>query len=275
MLEEVTPVLLTFNEAANIGRTLSGLTWAKDIVVVDSGSTDDTIAILAKFAQVRVFHRAFDTHGNQWRYAIQQTGIGTSWILRLDADYQVTTELKAELSGLDPNVDVDAYTIPFDYAIFDQKLISSLYPPNTILVRKDRVSILDKGHTEAWVVKGPVKRVKARIVHDDRKPTERWMSSQGQYMRRELAQLRKASSGLRAWLRLTPPLMPLLIFFYCLFVKGLILNGRAGIFYALQRLIAEAALSLMVIEEKLGKKDKQRSERDLERPEVHAEIGRM
>ena len=45
--------------------------------------------------------------------------------------------------------------------------------------------------------------------------------------------------------------MPLFTFLYCLFVKGLILNGRAGIFYALQRLVAEAVLSLMVLEERL------------------------
>ena len=54
MLNEITPVLLTFNEAANIGRTLSCLTWAKDIVIVDSGSTDETISIVARFPQVRV-----------------------------------------------------------------------------------------------------------------------------------------------------------------------------------------------------------------------------
>ena len=51
--------------------------------------------------------------------------------------------------------------------------------------------------------------------------------------------------------------MPLLTFLYCLFVKGLILNGRAGIFYALQRLIAEAALSLMVLEERFRAKSGQ------------------
>jgi len=38
---------------------------------------------------------------------------------------------------------------------------------------------------------------------------------------------------------------------YCLFGKGLILNGRAGLFYALQRMVAEAVLSLMVLEEEL------------------------
>jgi hypothetical protein len=45
--------------------------------------------------------------------------------------------------------------------------------------------------------------------------------------------------------------MPIAIFVYCLFVKGLIINGRAGMFYALQRLVAEAILSLMVLEESL------------------------
>jgi glycosyltransferase involved in cell wall biosynthesis len=254
MLSEITPVLLTFNEAANIGRTLSWLTWAKDIVIVDSGSTDETASILARFPQVRVFHRKFDTHGNQWRYATQETGISTKWILRLDADYEVTEALKGELSLLDANAAVDAYRISFDYAIFGQKLMSSLYPPNTILLRKEKVSVQDKGHTEMWIVQGPVKDLKARIIHDDRKSTEQWMLSQGRYMRRELDFLRAEGSGVLSWLRLNPPLMPLMVFLYCLFVKGLLLNGRAGFFYALQRLMAEASLSLMVLEERLRAK---------------------
>src|SRR5215475_5453179 len=103
MLNEITPVLLTFNEAANIGRTLSCLEWAKDIVIVDTGSTDETTSIVARFPQVRLFHREFDTHGNQWRYAIEETGINTNWILRLDADYLVTETLITELSHLDAN----------------------------------------------------------------------------------------------------------------------------------------------------------------------------
>lgn len=254
-LGDITPVLLTFNEAQNIRRTLSRLAWAKDIVVVDSGSTDETVSILAEFPQVRIFHRPFDTHANQWRYATQGTNISTNWILRLDADYQVPEALKEELSRLDADVPVGAYRISFDYAIFGRKLISSLYPPNTILLRKGRFSIWDKGHTEAWAVQGPVKSLKARIVHDDRKSAEQFMLSQARYMRQELAYLRAGDSGLRARLRLTPPLMPLVMFFYCLFGKGLILNGRAGIAYSLQRLIAEAALSLMVLEQKLRSMD--------------------
>ena len=74
MLGQITPVLLTYNEDQNIARTLTHLGWTKDIVVVDSGSTDGTLAALQKFPNVRVFNRRFDTHGNQWRYAAARTG---------------------------------------------------------------------------------------------------------------------------------------------------------------------------------------------------------
>jgi len=260
MLDHITPVLLTYNEATNIGRTLSRLTWAQDIVVVDSGSTDDTLAILSSVPQVRVFTRAFDTHGQQWDYAVHKTAIATPWILRLDADYQVTDPLIEEFRQLDANAPVSAYRIYFDYAIFSRRLMSSLYPPNTILLRKGCFSVWDKGHTEAWTVNGPVKTLSGRIVHDDWKATEFWLNAQGRYMRRGLEKLRAERAGLSGWVRLTPPLMPFAIFLYCLFAKGLILNGRAGVFYALQRLVAEATLSLMVLEERLREKGRVRPE---------------
>ena len=136
MLHQITPVLLTYNEAENIGRTISRLTWAKDIVVVDSGSTDGTAAILARFSNVRVFSRPFDTFANQWRFAVTDTGIATPWILRLDADYQLSDELLQELRQLDVEAPVDAYRIAFDYAVFTHRLRSSLYPANTILLRR-------------------------------------------------------------------------------------------------------------------------------------------
>jgi glycosyltransferase involved in cell wall biosynthesis len=248
MLDHVTPVLLTYNEAQNVARTLSHLEWAKDVVVVDSGSTDGTLAVLAKFANVRVFSRPFDTHANQWRYAIEETQITTDWILRLDADYQLTEAFVAELASLDPNAPVNGYRVGFDYAIFSRKLISSLYPTNTILLRKGQFSVSDKGHTEKWHVNGPIAAVRAKVVHDDWKRVSQWLASQTRYMERELDWLHQGRRGVVRWLRLRPPLMPILVFLYCLFGRGLILNGRAGIFYALQRMVAEAILSLMVLE---------------------------
>src|SRR5271168_2828080 len=109
MLDHVTPVLLTYNEIQNISRPLSHLVWAKDIVVVDSGSTDGTLAVLASCPNVRVFERTFDTHANQRRYAVEETQIATDWSLRLDADYQVSDALISEIAALDPNAPVNAY----------------------------------------------------------------------------------------------------------------------------------------------------------------------
>jgi glycosyltransferase involved in cell wall biosynthesis len=251
MLDHITPVLLTHNEEQNIGRTLSRLGWAKDIVVVDSGSTDETLAILAACPIVRVFNRPFDTHAKQWRYAVEETQIATDWILRLDADYQLSDALVSELAQLDPNAPVSAYRIHFDYAIFSHKILSSLYPANTILLRKGKFSVWDKGHTEAWDVKGSVATLNSRVIHDDWKPTAQWLIGQTRYMQRELEWLNVERRGLVSWLRLNPPLMPLVTFIYCLFGKGLLVSGRAGIFYALQRMVAEAILSLMVLEAKL------------------------
>ena len=253
MLDQITPVILTYNEAPNIARTLSHLSWARDIVAVDAGSTDETPAILAAWRNVRVFSRPFDTHAAQWQYAVTQTGIKTPWILRLDADYQLTDELVEELSRLDPLADVDGYSIAFDYAIFSRKVRSSLYPPNTVLLRRGRFKIWDNGHTESWTVAGPVRALKARIVHDDWKTAQSWINSQGRYMSRELTKISADGRGPQDRLRRVPPFMPLAVFLYCLFGKGLILDGRRGLFYALQRLVAEAILSLMVLEKSLRK----------------------
>jgi glycosyltransferase involved in cell wall biosynthesis len=250
VLDTITPVLLTLNEAPNIARTLATLGWARDIVVVDSGSADETLAILAADPRVRVFNRAFDSHAGQWRFAVEETGVASDWILRMDADYLVTDALRDELAATTPPVDLAAYRIRFGYAMYGHRLLGSLYPANTVLFRRGRAAVFDKGHTEGWRIDGPVAALEGRIVHDDRKPMAGWVGSQVRYMVRELPHL-KASGGLKAWLRKHPPLMPVAMFFYTLFGKGLIFNGRAGIFYALQRVLAETTLALMVLEDDL------------------------
>ena len=208
MLDHITPVLLTYNEEHNIARTMSHLAWAKDIVVVDSGGADRTLAVLATFDRARVFHRRFDTHANQWRYAIENTQIATDWILRsFDADYQVSDALIAELALLNSNAPVSAYRISFDYAVLARQLLSyALYPANTILLRRGRFSVQDEGHTEVWDVSGPIVTLSARIVHDDWKPTGQWLIGQARYMQRELDSNREGKGGLVRWFRLRPPL---------------------------------------------------------------------
>jgi glycosyltransferase involved in cell wall biosynthesis len=252
MLNDITPVLLTFNEAPNIDRTLEKLGWARDIVVVDSGSTDETLEILRGFPTVRVFHRPFDTHHQQWAFAVAETGVMSEWILRLDADYELSEALLSELAGLAPAAGVNGYRIGFDYGIYGRRLRASLYPSNTVLLRRGCFSIADNGHTEAWRVEGREASLRGRILHDDRKSVAHWVGAQARYMTRERAKLQSGGTGMRDWLRKHPPLAPIAVFIYSLFIRGQILDGRAGLFYALQRTVAEAILSLMMLEERLS-----------------------
>src|SRR6185436_3683314 len=102
MLDQITPLILTFDEAPNIGRCLEALAWARDIVVVDSGSTDATLEICAAFPQVRVLSRPFDNHAAQWNFAVHETGIGAAWVLCLDADYMIPDAVAREIDALAP-----------------------------------------------------------------------------------------------------------------------------------------------------------------------------
>ena len=64
-LRDVTPLVLTYNEAANIERTLRALAWANEVVVLDSFSDDGTPELAMTFPNVRVVQRRFDQHAKQ------------------------------------------------------------------------------------------------------------------------------------------------------------------------------------------------------------------
>ena len=89
--DSVTPLLITFNEIQNIERTLAKLDWARRIVVVDSGSTDGTLDVLARDARIEVIHRPFDSFAGQCNFGLSH--IHTDWVLSLDADYAVSAAL--------------------------------------------------------------------------------------------------------------------------------------------------------------------------------------
>jgi glycosyltransferase involved in cell wall biosynthesis len=255
MLDQITPLILTYNEAANIGRTLAALSWARDIVVVDSFSDDETLEIASSFPQVRVFQRAFDSHRNQWEFGLRETGINTEWVLALDADYFVPGEAVAELKRLTPAPDVSGYRAKFTYCINGKKLHSGIYPPVTVLFRRDAASYVQDGHTQRVVVEGRIEELRAALLHDDRKSLRRWLYSQARYAELERDKLLTTKretldrrNQVRSWLRWWPVVTPAAAFFYCLIVRGGIFDGWPGIYYAFQRTLAELMLSLYLLD---------------------------
>lgn len=247
MLEQITPLILTYNEAPNIARSLTGLSWAKEIVVVDSFSDDATVELARSFPNVRVIQRAFDCHRNQWEFGLKETGISTPWVLALDADYVVTDELVAELENLQPDPRTAGCRASFIYCINGKKLRSGIYPPVTVLYRREAASYIQDGHTQRVELDGTIEDLRTPLLHDDRKSLRHWLNSQARYTELEAQKLRAANPAelgltdrLRRWRIVVPPAMLV----YCLIVRGGILDGWAGFYYAFQRTAAELMLAV-------------------------------
>jgi len=246
VLEQITPLILTYNEAPNIARALDSLSWARDIIVVDSFSDDTTVEIAQSFPNVRTLQRTFDSHQNQWQFGLKETGISTPWVLALDADYVVSDELLAELKNLNPNPQTVGYRANFVYCIKGRELRSGIYPPVTILYRREAASYIQDGHTQRVALEGAIETLHAPMLHDDRKSLRRWFKAQARYTELEAQKLQAASPAelnladrLRRWRVIVPPAMLV----YCLIVRGGILDGWAGFYYAFQRAMAELMLS--------------------------------
>jgi glycosyltransferase involved in cell wall biosynthesis len=251
MISDITVLILTYNEAPNLQRTLERLTWASRVVILDSHSTDSTRDIARSFANVHWMERAFDDHTSQWNHGLD--AVSTPWVLALDADYVLEAGFAKELVSLKPG-DVAAYYAGFRYLIFGQPLRKSLYPPRAVLFRKDRCRYIEDGHTQLLEVKGESRHLTSKIDHDDRKPLSRWFGSQLKYAELEAAHLLKADRAtlsLQDKVRLSLFAGPPLVLLHTLLVQGLILDGWRGWYYAWQRVLAEVLLALHLLEGKL------------------------
>ncbi len=136
MLKNITPIILTYNEEPNIQRTLECLQWAEKVIVVDSGSTDQTVSICSEFENVLVLVRPFDTFEGQWSYALAHEALDTEWVLALDADYVLTDGLVNEITALKRDNDIVGYWSHFVYCINGEPLSGSLYPPVITLYQR-------------------------------------------------------------------------------------------------------------------------------------------
>ncbi|MGA1601752.1 MAG: glycosyltransferase family 2 protein [Prochlorothrix sp.] len=248
-LADITPLILTYNEEDNIDRTLSKLTWASQILIIDSYSTDRTLEIIRQYLQAQVLQRQFDTHTNQWNYGLDQ--VKTEWVLSLDADYQVSRKLLDEIQNLSTNPITSGYFISFRYCIFGKPLRNTILPPRQALFRKSQATYIDDGHTQLLKVDGKSASLTEVIYHDDRKPLSRWLWAQDRYLKIEANKLNETPWSRLSWsdrIRTFKIIAPFLVLLYCLVLKGGLLDGWRGWHYAFQRMLAEILLSLRLIE---------------------------
>ncbi len=111
---DLTVLILTFNEARHIERSIASVAGiARQVVVVDSFSTDDTVE-RARKAGALVYQNKFINYSKQFQWGLDHGGITTEWVMRLDADEVIEPDLAAKLGRELPTLPADVAGINFD-----------------------------------------------------------------------------------------------------------------------------------------------------------------
>lgn len=276
MLVPVTAVILTYNEAANIGRCLACLENVADVVIVDSGSIDATLeSARAARPGVRIFHHAFKDFGDQRNWAIDHVGPISDWLLFVDADEFCDPELLLEIQDFIANPDgkVGAFIAGRNYFLGRWLKYSTLYPSYQLrLLRVGSVRFRKEGHGQREVTDGALHYLKSGWRHEGfSKGVHQWVARHNQYSTDEvelILRLRREALDFGALVGADPiarrralkvlasrlPARALFRFAYTYFLRRGFLDGRAGLDYCLLRLAHDLHIRVKMHES--GARDK-------------------
>ncbi|RZK65631.1 MAG: glycosyltransferase family 2 protein [Pedobacter sp.] len=165
----VTVIVLTYNESKNIRACLESIkTLTDDIVIVDSGSTDDTLAIAAQYSTT-VYHHPFENYSKQRNWAFQHVVAKYHWILNMDADHRLTPAFVAELRQLFRNGipdDVNGF-MASRRTMFMGKWIryGGHYPVyHGVLFRRGHGSCEEKEYDQHFIIEGESQTLKNDVI---------------------------------------------------------------------------------------------------------------
>src|SRR5207249_1891726 len=105
----------------------------------------------------------------------------------------------AEITGLRASPDIKGYRAKFIYCIHGKRLSSGIYPPVTVLYRREDASYVQDGHTHKLSLEGRIKTLSASILHDDRKPLNSWLHAQSRYTKLEADKLLSSDPTSLSW----------------------------------------------------------------------------
>ena len=163
-MPKLTVTVITRNESANLGAALDSVSWADELIVVDSGSTDDTVA-LARQRTDRVFVRDWPGYSAQKNFAAGQAS--NDWVLSLDADERVTPGLADEIRALLGDEPRErGYLIPrVSFYLGKWIRTTDWYPDHQLRLYDRRVAAFAGEVHEGVRVTGDVGRLRAELRH--------------------------------------------------------------------------------------------------------------
>jgi glycosyltransferase involved in cell wall biosynthesis len=226
-MNEISIIVITHNEEANLARCLDSVkSFASEIVVVDSGSTDGTRAIAARYTD-RVLVEPWRGYGPQKQFALEQAR--GPWVFSIDADEQVSPALAREIAALDGSC--DGYLVSRVVWYLDRWIRHGVWVPDRVLrlFRRDGASFtLDSVH-ERVVRAGRVGRLRGALHHYSYRDIAHHVTKMNELA--SLAARQMAERGQRAgWVRLG--LKPGWEFLRAYVLKRGFLDGKAGLIVA-------------------------------------------
>lgn len=189
--QKISVAIIALNEEKDLPRCLNSIRpFANEIVVVDSGSTDKTVEIAKRFG-AKVYYRKLDNFSNQKNFAAEKaTG---EWILSLDADEEVPTQLGEEvrLSIYNHRSPIVAYSIPRKNIIFGKLIKYTRWQPefdrHVWLWKKGKGKWIGDVHEELEA-DGEVGRLKNAKIHYQYETVREFMDMMNKYSELDAAQ---------------------------------------------------------------------------------------
>jgi len=175
-------ILITKNEAANVRACLESVAWTDEIIVVDSGSTDDTVAIAREFTS-RVYVHDWPGFGAQKNRALDYAT--NEWVFSIDADERVTPELRATIEAVLRKEDgtCAAYRVSRRSSYCGRFLRHSGWYPDRIvrLFKRDVARFADALVHESVEVQGKIGLLEGELLHYSYENLEQVLGKANQY----------------------------------------------------------------------------------------------
>lgn len=220
--------IITLNEGRNLGECIASVRGVADeIVVLDSGSTDDTVGV-ARAAGARVETRAFDDFGRQKQAALELTR--GDWVLSIDADERLTTELAREIRQELHAPRADGYEIRRQLTYLGRDLRFGGTERDWVLrlARRTHARFTAVPVHERLVVDGSQARLRAPMRHVKYRTLSEHLATIDRYTTIIAQEKRARGTRFQPWHLLR---FPLEIFSRLVLRLGL-LDGRAGVIHA-------------------------------------------
>ena len=181
-MQKLTVIIPTKNEIEHVEAVIASVSFADEIIVVDSYSTDGTFEVATKLA-TKVLQREFDYHAAQKNWTIPQAK--HEWILLVDADERVTPELKDEILQLlkQPNPKFDGYWIKRINHFMGERVNYSGWRNDSVIrfFKRDTCKYKDKFVHEEIISTGNIGELKQKLEHFTYRGMDAYLSKMNRY----------------------------------------------------------------------------------------------